>query len=147
MFAQITEDLTKAMKEKDAFKLSVLRMLKSALKNEEINKKSPLTDEEVLASIKKQVKVRKDSKEEYVKFNRLDIADNLEKEIEVLSVYLPEELSLEELNNIIDETIKEVNADSIKQMGLVIKSVASKCGTRADMKVVSEIVKDKLNNM
>ena len=146
MFEKVTKDLTEAMKNKDAFKLSVLRMLKSALKNEEINKKSPLTDDEVLNIIKKQVKIRKDSMEEYLKYDRKDLADNLEKEIEILSAYLPEELSDEELETIINDTISSLNVDSIKGMGLVIKTISSSYGARCDMAKVSKIVKDKLSN-
>ena len=86
MLEKVNSDLVTAMKEQDKFTLSVLRMLKSALKNEEINKKSSLTDDEVLAVIKKQVKTRKDSKEEYLTYNRTDLADNLEKEIEELKL-------------------------------------------------------------
>ena len=144
MLEKVNSDLVTAMKEQDKFTLSVLRMLKSALKNEEINKKSSLTDDEVLAVIKKQVKTRKDSKEEYLTYNRKDLADNLEKEIEILNKYLPEELSDEELEKIIDETIKELNPDGMKGMGLVIKTVGSKCGAAADMKKVSSIVREKL---
>lgn len=144
MLEKVNSDLVTAMKEQDKFTLSVLRMLKSALKNEEINKKSSLTDDEVLAVIKKQVKTRKDSKEEYLTYNRTDLADNLEKEIEILNKYLPEELSDEELEKIIDETIKELNPDGMKGMGLVIKTVGSKCGAAADMKKVSSMVKEKL---
>ncbi len=144
MLEKVNSDLVTAMKEQDKFTLSVLRMLKSALKNEEINKKSSLTDDEVLAVIKKQVKTRKDSKEEYLTYNRTDLADNLEKEIEILNKYLPEELSDEELEKIIDETIKELNPDGMKGMGLVIKSVGSKCGAAADMKKVSSMVREKL---
>ena len=144
MLEKVNSDLVTAMKEQDKFTLSVLRMLKSALKNEEINKKSSLTDDEVLAVIKKQVKTRKDSKEEYLTYNRTDLADNLEKEIEILNKYLPVELSDEELEKIIDETIKELNPDGMKGMGLVIKTVGSKCGAAADMKKVSSIVREKL---
>ncbi len=145
MFEKVTKDLQEAMKNKDSFKLSVLRMLKSALKNEEINKKDTLTDDEVLNIIKKQVKTRKDSMNEYINYNRTDLAENLQKEIDILSEYLPEELSEEELEKIIEETIKEVNAESIKQMGLVIKTISSRYGTRCDMGKVSTLVKDKLN--
>lgn len=146
MFEQITKDLTNAMKEKDAFRLSVLRMLKSALKNEEINKKAPLTDDEVLGVIKKQVKTRKDSKEEYLKYNREDLANDLQKEIEILNAYLPEELSEEEIIKIIDETINEINPEGMKGMGLVIKSISAKYGARVDMGLVSKLVKEKLMN-
>lgn len=145
MFEKVTKDLTEAMKNKDAFRLSVLRMLKSALKNEEINKKSPLTDDEVLAIIKKQVKTRKDSMNEYTSYNRMDLADSLQKEIDILNAYLPEELSDEELEKVITETIAKLSADSVKQMGIVIKTISSEYGARCDMAKVSKIVKEKLS--
>lgn len=145
MFEKITKDLTEAMKAKDTFRTSVLRMLKSALKNEEINKKSPLTDDEVLSIIKKQVKTRKDSMNEYISYNRMDLADSLQKEIDILNEYLPEELSDEELEKIVKETITKVNAESIKQMGLVIKTISSEYGARCDMAKVSKLVKEKLS--
>ena len=146
MFEQVTKDLTAAMKEKDAFKLSVLRMLKSALKNEEINKKSPLTDDEVLSVIKKQVKTRKDSKAEYEGYNRLDLAEDLQKEIDILSAYLPEELSEDAINKIVEETINELKPEGMKGMGLVIKTISAKYGAMVDMGLVSKIVKEKLMN-
>ena len=145
MFEKITKDLTEAMKAKDTFRTSVLRMLKSALKNEEINKKSPLTDDEVLAIIKKQVKTRKDSMNEYASYNRMDLADSLQKEIDILNEYLPEELSDEELEKIVKETITKVKAESIKQMGMVIKTISSEDGARCDMAKVSKLVKEKLS--
>ena len=133
------------MKAKDTFRTSVLRMLKSALKNEEINKKSPLTDDEVLAIIKKQVKTRKDSMNEYASYNRMDLADSLQKEIDILNEYLPEELSDEELEKIVKETITKVKAESIKQMGMVIKTISSEYGARCDMAKDSKLVKEKLS--
>lgn len=145
MFEKITKDLTEAMKAKDTFRTSVLRMLKSALKNEEINKKSPLTDDEVLAIIKKQVKTRKDSMNEYASYNRMDLSDSLQKEIDILNEYLPEELSDEELEKIVKETITKVKAESIKQMGMVIKTISSEYGARCDMAKVSKLVKEKLS--
>lgn len=145
MFEKITKDLTEAMKAKDTFRTSVLRMLKSALKNEEINKKSPLTDDEVLAIIKKQVKTRKDSMNEYASYNRMDLADSLQKEIDILNEYLPEELSDEELEKIVKEAITKVKAESIKQMGMVIKTISSEYGARCDMAKVSKLVKEKLS--
>ena len=145
MFEKITKDLTEAMKAKDTFRTSVLRMLKSALKNEEINKKSPLTDDEVLAIIKKQVKARKDSMNEYASYNRMDLADSLQKEIDILNEYLPEELSDEELEKIVKETITKVKAESIKQMGMVIKTISSEYGARCDMAKVSKLVKERLS--
>lgn len=147
MFDNIKKDLINAMKEQDKFKLSVLRMLKSALEAEEINKKSELTDDEVLNVIKKQVKVRNASLEEYKEYGRNDLADNLEKEIEILKTYLPAELSHEELIKIIDEQFNIINPTSMKDMGKVIKAVSSIVGTRADMSEVSKIVKEKINNL
>lgn len=144
MFEQIKKDLINSMKEQDKFKLSVLRMLKSALTEAEINKKSTLTDDEVLNIIKKQVKVRTASLEEYKKYNRLDLANELEKEIEIIKAYLPEELSHEELNKIIDEVFDNLKPASIKDMGKVIKEVSNIVGARADMSEVSKIVKEKL---
>ena len=147
MFERINKDLVSSMKEQDKFKLSVLRMLKSAIKSEEINKKDTLTDDEVINVIKKQVKVRNASLEEYKEYNRLDLAESLANEIEILKVYLPEELSIDELNKIIEEKFNELNPTSIKDMGRVIKEVSSVVGARADMSIVSKIIKDKLNNM
>lgn len=147
MFNNIKKDLISAMKEQDKFKLSVLRMLKSALQTEEINKKSELTEDEVLNVIKKQVKVRSASLEEYKEYGRNDLADNLEKEIEILKTYLPEELSHEELTKIIDEQFNIIKPTSMKDMGKVIKVVSSIVGTRADMSEVSKIVKEKINNL
>ena len=147
MFESIKKDLVSSMKEQDKFKTSVLRMLKSALQAEEINKKSELTDNEVLTIIKKQVKVRTASLEEYEKYNRMDLANDLAKEIEILKNYLPEELSKDELNKIIEEQFEILKPTSIKDMGSVIKEISTIVGTRADMSEVSKIVKDKLNQM
>lgn len=147
MFETIKKDLINSMKEQDKFKLSVLRMLKSSLQKEEINKKRELTDEEVLNVIKKEVKVRNASLEEYKEYGRNDLADNLQKEIDILKTYLPEELSHEELLKIIDEQFNIINPTSMKDMGTVIKAVSSVVGTRADMNEVSKIVKEKISNL
>ena len=146
MFDQIKSDLVKSMKEQDKFKLSVLRMLKSSLQSAEIDKKSNLTDDEVLAVIKKQVKVRESSLEEYKSYNRADLVDELNKEIDILKSYLPEELNDDELNKIIDEQFVSIKPESIKDMGKVIKSISTIVGTRADMSKVSKIVKERLSN-
>lgn len=147
MFDKIKKDLINSMKEQDKFKLSVLRMLKSSIQKEEINKKSELTDDEVLNVIKREVKVRKASLEEYLEYNRNDLADNLQKEIDILKTYLPEELSHEELLKIIDEQFHIINPMCMKDIGKVIKAVSSIVGTRADMSEVSKIVKGKISNI
>ena len=148
MYDQIKKDLLEAMKNKEKDRLEVIRMLKSALQLEEISlggNGAGLTDDQVLAVIKREVKKRNSSIEEYTKYNKMEMVESLKKEVEILSVYLPAPLSDDELNKIIDETIAEVGATEIKQMGIVIKSVSAKVGTRADMGAVSKIVKEKLS--
>ncbi len=145
MYEKINEDLKNAMKSKDTFKLSVLRMLKSALQLEQISKKHELDDNEIAAVLKKQVKVRKDSLEEYKKYNKEDEVEKLEKEISVLSVYLPEELSEEQIEKIVLSAIDEIKPASMKDMGLVMKKVGELLvGKNADMSLVSKLVKEKI---
>ena len=148
MYDTIKKDLLEAMKNHEKERLEVIRMLKSALQLEEISlggNGSGLTDDQVLAVIKREVKKRNSSIEEYTKYGKEEMVKQLEGEVKILSEYLPEPLSEEELIKVIDETIAEVGATEIKQMGLVIKSVSAKVGTRADMGAVSKIVKDKLS--
>ncbi|MDD2208280.1 MAG: GatB/YqeY domain-containing protein [Bacilli bacterium] len=147
MLDKLNADLTAALKAGEKFKLSVLRMLKSEIKNAEINKRDALDETELLSIIKKQVKVRKDSREEYLSYNREDLADNLAKEIDILSKYLPEELTDEELSKIVDDIILEEKPTDIKQMGTIIKLVQTKYGARADMKKVSNLVRDALSKL
>ena len=145
MYEKINEDLKIAMKSKDTFTLSVLRMLKSALQLEQISKKHDLDDNEVSAVLKKQVKVRKDSLEEYKKYERVEEVISLQKEIDILSKYLPEELSEEEIEKIVLSCIDEVKPTSMKDMGLVMKKVnESLVGKNADMTLVSKLVKEKI---
>lgn len=145
MYEKINEDLKNAMKEKDTFKLSVLRMLKSALQLEQISKKHELDDNEIAAVLKKQVKLRKDSLEEYKKYDKTELVESLEKEIAILDAYLPEEMSEEEITNIVDEAINEVKPSSMKDMGLVMKKVNELLvGKNADMSLVSKLVKEKI---
>ena len=145
LYDKVISDMTTAMKEQEKFKLSVLRMLKSALQLEKINKKHDLTDDEVLVVIKKQVKTRKDSVVEFEKYNKDEEVEKLNQEIEILSNYLPEELSLEDINKAIDEIFAELNPASIKDMGRVMKEATARIGAKADMSLVSSIVKEKLS--
>ncbi len=145
MMETVTKDLTSAMKEQDKFTLSVLRMLKSALQLEKINKKHDLEDDEVIAVVKKQVKTRKDSMAEYEQYNKSEEVENLKKEIEVLSKYLPPELSKEEIEKVLDEVFAELKPESIKDMGKVMKEATARLGNAADMSLVSSLVKEKLS--
>ena len=148
MNTKINEDLKVAMKEKDAFKLSVLRMLKSALQMEQIAKKHELSDTEVSSVIKKQVKVRKDSILEYKKYGKEESVKNLEEEIAILDAYLPEEMTQEEVEKVIDIVFASVKPTSMKDMGMVMKSVNEALADKnADMSLVSKLVKEKLSKM
>ena len=146
MLDRITKDIVDAMKNKDTLKLSTLRLLKGAIDLEKINKKlDTISDEDIVVIISKQIKTRKESITEFEKGNRTDLIDQTKKEIEILSSYMPELLSEEEVTKIIDEAIVKVNASTIKDMGLVMKEVSAKLKGRADMSLVSSIIKNKLN--
>ncbi len=110
---------------------------------ESINKKEDLNDDEVIAVIKKQVKMRMDSIVEFEKFNKTEEIDVLQKEIELLKKYLPEEMSSEEVDKQIEEAFSKINPTSMKDMGMVMKELQS-IASRADMSVVSKKVKDKI---
>lgn len=141
---QIDNDLKLALKSGDKFTLSVLRMLKSEIINE--SRKGSLhslTDDEVLKVIKKSVKTRKDSIEEYKKYGKLDTVNELVKEVDILNKYLPQEMSEEEIIKIVNEVFEELKPSSMKDMGNLMKVISSKI-TNADMSLVSKIVKDKL---
>ena len=144
MNEKIANDLKAAMKSGDKFKLSVLRMLKSALQLESISKKHELSDDEVMSVVKKQVKTRKDSIEEFKKQNKIEEVEKLEQEIEILNTYLPEEMSEEEISKVIDEVFNELNPTSMKEMGMVMKELNAKI-TNADMSLVSKMVKERLS--
>ena len=143
---KISEDLKEAMKSGDKFKLSVLRMLKSALLLEAkaVSKDHELTDEEVIKVIKKQVKTRKDSIAEYQKYGKEDEVVSLEKEVEILNVYLPEEMSEAEIIKVIEEVFEIVKPTSMKDMGLIMKELNTRIAN-ADMSLVSKLVKEKLS--
>lgn len=141
---QIDNDLKLALKSGDKFTLSVLRMLKSEIINE--SRKGSLhslTDDEVLKVIKKGVKTRKDSIEEYKKYGKLDTVNELAKEVDILNKYLPQEMSEEEIIKIVNEVFEELKPSSMKDMGNLMKVISSKI-TNADMSLVSKIVKGKL---
>ncbi len=141
---KIMQDMKEAMKAKDTAKVSTLRLLISEIKNKEIDKRGELTDDEILAVIQKAVKQRKESIEQYEKAGRSDLVEKEKKELEILEAYLPQPLSEEELEAIIDEAIKEAQATSVKDMGKVMKIVMPKVRGRADGKIVNQKVREKL---
>lgn len=144
MFDKIQSDYIAAFKAKETVKKDVLGLLKGAILNAKIEKKEDLTDDEIINIVEKQIKLRKDSKEEYMKANKLDVVETLDEEISVLMEYMPEQLSIEEVNKIIDEAFDTVKPSSPRDMGLIMKEVTPKLKGKADMKEVSNIIKSKL---
>ncbi len=142
---QIANDTLTAMKNSDKFKVSVLRMLKSAIQSEKINSKLvTLTDEQIIMVIKKQLKERTSSIEEYTNYNRLDMVSDLQKEIAILEGYLPKQLSREELEIKVQEILKNYPNATIKDMGKIMKEASSTLGSVADMSEVSKLIKASL---
>lgn len=144
---RILKDIVTCMKEHNKEKLAVLRMVKGAMQLEEINQKKELTDEDVIGIVAKQIKTRKESIAEFEKGNRTDLIEDTKKEIELLEEYMPEQLSEEEINKIIEEAITTVNPESMKDMGKIMKEVTPKLKGKADMSIVSNIIREKLSNL
>jgi uncharacterized protein len=142
---RIQSDLTAAMKEKDELRLSVLRMVKSALKHKEIEKMRPLDDLESLQVLQTMVKQRRESVDQFRRGGRPDLADKESKEIAIIEQYLPAAPSDEEMHHAIEAAIDEESADSLKQMGAVIKAARARLEGRAvDGKVLSDKVRERL---
>ena len=142
---RIQNDLTAAMKEKDELRLSTLRMMKSALKNKEIEKVRPLSDMESLQVLQTLVKQRHESVEQFTKGGRKDLADKEHKEIAIIETYLPAAPSDEEVHRAIEDAIGESGADSLKQMGAVVKAARARLeGKTVDGKVLSDRVRERL---
>src|SRR5215471_15706409 len=142
---RINEDLKAAMKSKDPERLSTLRMVKTALKNREIDKMEALTDEEAIKVLQSLVKQRRDSIEQYQQAGRIELAEKEAAEIKVIEEYLPAALDEAAVARVVEETIAETGASSMKEMGAVMKAVMAKlAGQTVDGKVVNQIVKSKL---
>ena len=137
---QIRTDLTAAMKAQEKDRLSTLRMLQSAIKNEQINAGHELSDEEAMTVIRKAVKQRQDSIEQYTKGNRPELAEKERAEMELLKTYLPPELSDEEIESGVREIIASTGAQSKKDMGKVMKEATGRYKGRVDGKKIQEIV-------
>jgi len=137
---KIRADLTAAMKAQEKERLSVIRMLQSAVKNEQINLGHELSDEEAMSVIRKAVKQRQDSIEQYSNAGRTQLADKERSEMEILKTYLPAELSEEELESGLRDIIAATGAQSKKDLGKVMKEATAKYKGRADGKRIQEIV-------
>ena len=142
--SKIQSDTLVAMKNSDKFKVSVLRMLKSAIQAEKINAKNELTDANIVAIIKKQIKQRTDSIFEYEKYNRPDMVETLQAEIKILEEYLPKQLTSEETKEAVLRIMSNYPNATIKDMGKIMKEASSSLGSVADMSEVSKIIKNSL---
>lgn len=144
MREKILEDLKQAMKNQDKNLLTVIRMVKGAMQMEELKVKHPLTDDEVITIISREIKTRKESISEFEKGNRTDLIEKAEQEIHILEQYMPEQLSEEEIGKIIEETFQEVSPKAPSDMGKIMGLLTPKLKGKADMSSVSKKVKDKL---
>ena len=144
MVEQLEKDLIEAMKAKEKERLAVIRAVKAGLKQEQIDHKKEINDELLIEVVSRQIKMRKESIVEFEKGNRQDLIDQTKAEIDILMKYLPEQLSEEEVLKVIDEIFAEVKPEGQKDMGRVMKEANAKLKGKADMKTVSNIIKEKL---
>ena len=147
LLEQINNDMIFYMKNKDSFSLGVIRMVKGAIQLEKINKKRELTDDEIIAVVSKQIKMRNDSINEFKKANRIDLVEQNQKEIAILNKYMPKQLSQEEVNVIIDEAFNKINPTSSKDIWLIMKEISPKLKGKADMGEVNTIIKKRLEDL
>ena len=142
---KILQDYQAALKQRDTIRASILNFLRSEMNYYAIEKKKDkLDDQDVIAVIKKQVKSHQDSIEQFEKGNRADLVEKEKKELEILKSYLPEELSEADLKKVIEEVIAAIPNATIKEMGKIIKEVMAKTAGRADGKLISDLVREKL---
>lgn len=142
---RILEAMKEAMKSNDKARLSTIRMIRSSLKNREIELRKKLEDEEIIRVIQGMIRKSEEAIEQFHAGGRTDLVEKEKKEIEILKSFLPQPLGQEELIRIIDETIQELKATSLKDLGKVMKSIMPKIGGRADGKLVNQLVKERLS--
>jgi uncharacterized protein YqeY len=137
--------MKQAMKASDKLRLSTIRMIRTAVKNKEIEERKKLDDDVILRVIQGMVKKGEESVEQFKLGGRMDLVEKEIKEIEILKSYLPNPLSQEEILKIIDQTIEETQASSLKDLGKVMKSVMPKLGGRAEGALINQLVKQRLS--
>ena len=145
MVEKLKQDMIEAMKNKEKERLTVIRMVKAAMDQEHIDRKREINDELLTEVVSRQIKMRRESVLEFEKGNREDLIAKTKNEIELLSKYLPEQLSDEEVVKVIDEIFAEVKPESQKDMGKVMKEATLKLKGKTDMKKVSEMIKSRLS--
>lgn len=141
---QLMQDLKEAMKNKEDVRKSVITLIRAAVKQREVDERVELSEEQVQDIIAKQLKQRRDSLEEFKKAGREDLIEQTQKEIDIITTYLPAQLSIEEIETLVDEAIAETGATSVKDMGKIMSVLNPRTKGRADGKVVNEVVRKKL---
>jgi uncharacterized protein YqeY len=142
---KLLEEMKLAMKSNDKLRLSTIRMIRSALKNKEIELRKKLGEEDVVKVIQAMTRKGEESIEQFQTGGRMDLVEKEKKEIEILKSFLPQPLSQEEILKIIDQSIQETQASSQKDIGKVMKSVMPKIGGKADGKLINQLVKERLS--
>jgi len=142
---RLVEEMKQAMKSSEKLKLSAIRMIRSALKNKEIELRKKLEDEEIVKVIQAMVRKGEESVEQFQTGGRMDLVEKEKSEIEIMKSFLPQPISQEEILKIIDQSIQETQASSLKDLGKVMKSVMPKIGGKADGKLINQLVKEKLS--
>lgn len=144
MVEKLKQDMIDAMKSKDRERLTVIRMVKSAMDLEHIDHKREINDDLLIDVLNKQIKMRRDSIEEFSKAGRTDLVEKTQSEVDILLAYLPKQLSEQEISVEIDKIFEIVQPTSPKDMGKIMKEASAQLKGKADMKLVSEIIKTKL---
>lgn len=147
MIGKLEKDMIDSLKNKEKERLTVIREIKAAMKQAQIDQKKEINEELLTEVVSKAIKVRKESIKEFEKGSRQDLIDKTTFEIEVLNEYLPEQLSEEEIRKIIEETFEKINPTSQKDMGKIMGAVTPLLKGKADMGEVSSIIKEKLSNL
>jgi uncharacterized protein YqeY len=142
---RLVDEMKQAMKASDKLRLSTIRMIRTAVKNKEIEERKKLDDDVILRVIQGMVKKGEESVEQFKLGGRMDLVEKEIKEVEILKSYLPNPLSQEEILKIIDQTIEETQASSLKDLGKVMKSVMPKLGGRAEGALINQLVKQRLS--
>ncbi|BBH21285.1 hypothetical protein Back11_26300 [Paenibacillus baekrokdamisoli] len=137
---RLNDDMKQAMRSQEKFKLTTIRMVRASIQNLEIDLKRSLEDSEVIDILSREIKQRKDSLQEFEKAGRDDLAKDVAAEIEIISVYLPQQLTEEEIKVIVQQTIQETGASSKAEMGKVMSALLPKVKGRADGKLVNTFV-------
>jgi len=141
----ITDDMKSAMKAKDRQALKAVRMILEAIKQKEIDERIELNDSQVMTVIQKMVKQRKDSISQFSDAGRTDLVEIEEAELEIINNYMPEQLSDEEVAAVVDKAINDSGANSMKDMGKLMGMLKSQLQGKADMSLVSQLIKSKLS--